>query len=170
RLGELAAPIQRRVEVGSRDDREPAEVLLTLGEWAVRDEYVAAGGPQHGGGAWSVQSTGEHPRAGGLHLRPPVIQDPRDLLQHLGRGRSSLGLVHAEQVLLHCLPPLTLPPASGRVSSSTRTAPGRIDNARAPARAPAGEMPPRRSQSARRRSPARRSGHTPALPPSTPPP
>src|SRR5215470_19057767 len=84
RPGQLAAPIEGRVEVGRRDDREPAEVLLTLREWAIRDEHVTAGGPQYGGGAGGVQATGEHPRTGGLHLRAQVIDVPHDLLQHLG--------------------------------------------------------------------------------------
>ena len=66
--GELAAPLERGVEIGRLDDGEAADVLLALGERAVGHEHVAVLRPHHRGGAGRVQAAGEHPGAGGLQL------------------------------------------------------------------------------------------------------
>jgi hypothetical protein len=56
--GQLAAPLESGVQVGRLDDREPAQVLLALGERAVGREHLAVGGPDHGGRVRREQPAG----------------------------------------------------------------------------------------------------------------
>src|SRR6266511_2741082 len=101
RPGEPAAPFERGVEIGRLDDREPADVLLALGERAVGGEHVAVPEPHHRGRARGVQASGEDPCAGGLELLVQGVEVPSHLLEDLRRGRVPVRLVDAEQVLLH---------------------------------------------------------------------
>src|SRR5207237_2355605 len=101
RAGELAPPFERGVEVGRLDDREPADVLFALRKRAVGRQHVAALDPDDGGRARGVQPTGEDPRACGLQLLADGIDVAHHVVQHLGRWRVAVGLINAEQVLLH---------------------------------------------------------------------
>jgi hypothetical protein len=61
-------PAGRAVEVRRLDDPEAADVLLPLGEGAVRGEDVRAAGLHHGGRAREMEAGGEDERAGVAHL------------------------------------------------------------------------------------------------------
>ena len=56
---------------------------------------------EHGCGVRRVESPGKHPHAGGLHLVPDRIDVAHDLFQDRGGRRLAVGLIHAEQILLH---------------------------------------------------------------------
>src|SRR6266540_939556 len=115
RPGGLTAPFERGVEVGRPDDHEAAAVLLALGVRAVGREHLALLEPHDGGRARGVQAPVEDPRARGLDLPDQGVDVPHHLLEiHGGWGRS-VGLVDAEQVLLHRVSLLTLPPAPCRL-------------------------------------------------------
>src|SRR6266542_2018477 len=115
RPGGLTAPFERGVEVGRPDDHEAAAVLLALGVRAVGREHLAVLEPHDGGRARGVQAPVEDPRARGLDLPDQGVDVPHHLLEiHGGWGRS-VGLVDAEQVLLHRVSLLTLPPAPCRL-------------------------------------------------------
>src|SRR5580704_11563638 len=105
REGGLAAPSQRGIQVGGLDHPEAAHVLLALDERSVGDEDVAAVRPDHGRRAGRVQPAGEDPRAGLLKLGVQRVDVGHDLLHDLWLGDAALGVVHAEQVLLHPVPP-----------------------------------------------------------------
>src|SRR5580700_6151425 len=105
RAGGLSAPVQRGIQVGGLDHPEAAHVLFALDERSVGDEDVAAVLPDHGRRAGRVQPAGEDPRAGLLKLGVQRLDVRRDLLYDLWLGDVALGMVHAEQVLLHLVPP-----------------------------------------------------------------
>ncbi len=119
------APVQRGVEVGCLDDGEPAEVLLAFGVGPVGHQQVAVLDPYDGRGARVVQSAGEHPGAGGLHLLVERVEVAHDRLKQLGFEGGPVGLVDAEQVLGHG--GLLLGAGTVPASSSIRTARGGID-------------------------------------------
>ena len=80
---------QRGVEVGRLDDPEAAEPLLGLGERAVGDDRLGAGGVDHGRGRLDGrQAAGEHPGALGLQLLVEAVDGLEDRL-HLLQGRAS---------------------------------------------------------------------------------
>src|SRR5207248_1777921 len=101
RLAEPPGPAECGVEVGSFDDREAAQVFLAFGERAVGHQHVAVLDPHHGRGGRRMQAPGEHPGTRGLHLGVERVELLYDLLQDLGFGQRAVGLVDAEQVLLH---------------------------------------------------------------------
>src|SRR5262245_11087437 len=101
RLRGLAAPLERRVEVGRADDRQPADVLLALGVRPVGHQHLVAADAHDGRGARRVQPAGEDPRAGGLHLVLQGGDVARDPVEVDRRRRVAVGLHDAEQVLLH---------------------------------------------------------------------
>src|SRR4051812_46279811 len=100
-----APPCDGGVEVGRADDREAAQVLLALGERAVGHQDVAALDPQHRGRRRRVQPAGEDPGPGGAHLLVERGDVAADRLHVDVLGRRAVGLVDAEQVLLHLVPP-----------------------------------------------------------------
>src|SRR6267143_1666224 len=67
RPGKLGAPFERGIEIGRFDDAEPTDVFFAFGERAIRDEKLALPDPHDRGRVRRVESTREHPRAGGLH-------------------------------------------------------------------------------------------------------
>src|SRR5262245_11138282 len=101
RQRELAAPVERGVEIGRLDDAEAADVFLAFGERSVRREHLAALDAYDGGSAGCVQAGREDPRAGCLHLVADRLHVAHDFLEGRRRGRFTVGLIHAEQVLLH---------------------------------------------------------------------
>lgn len=62
--GELAAPLERHVQVRGPDNREPANVLLTFSVRAIRDQDLTVPEVQHGRRAGRMQPRREDPRAG----------------------------------------------------------------------------------------------------------
>src|SRR5580700_2488586 len=116
RAGSLAAPFQRGIQVGGLDHPEAAHVFLALDERSVGDEDVAAVHPDDGRRAGRVQTAGEDPRAGLLKLGVQRVDVRHDLLHDRWLGDAPLGVVHAEQVLLHLVPPKTLTLARASVS------------------------------------------------------
>ena len=101
-LGELAAPLERGVEIGRLDDREPADVLLALDVRTVGGEHRPVLHAHDGRRARRMEPTVEDPDAGGLHLLlhgGDVADDAG--IQNLWRRRITVGLIDGEQVLLH---------------------------------------------------------------------
>src|SRR5580698_7460835 len=127
RAGGLPAPFQRGIQVVGLDHPEAAHVLLALDERSVGDQDVAAVRPDHGRRAGRVQPAGEDPRAGLLKLGVQRVDVRHDLLHDRWLGDAPLGVVHAEQVLLHLVPPKTLTLARASVSPPVRTRRSRID-------------------------------------------
>jgi hypothetical protein len=76
-------------------------VLLALGERAVGDEHVAVLGPQHGRRARGVQAAAKDPGARLLEFGANRADLVHHLRQELRRREFPVGLVHADQVLLH---------------------------------------------------------------------
>ncbi len=128
----LEPHFERGVEIGGFDDYEPPDVLFAFGERAIRGENLPVLEPHDRGRARRVESAVEHPRAGGLHLLAQRVDVSHHGLQHMGRRSLSIGLVDAEQVLVHrVLPwfvagvllafhPLHERPESGSTSNTTR--------------------------------------------------
>jgi hypothetical protein len=103
-------------------------MLFAFEERPIGDEHFTVSEPGHGGRARRLQPVGEDECAGVLHLLSQDTQVMDDRFEHLGRRRRAVGLVDAEQVLLHVgllLWKRGRHPAS--ISSSIRTASGQID-------------------------------------------
>jgi hypothetical protein len=113
--GGLAAPFHRGVEIGRLDDDDAADMLLGLDEGAIDRQHVPVLEPHDGGRARGFEAPVEDPRTGGLDLLDQRTDVPHDRPQDLGRGRRSLGLNYAQQVLLH---PRLLEVAAGSLPAS----------------------------------------------------
>ena len=106
RPGKLGAPFERDVEIGGLDNGESTNVFLTLGKWAIRREKLPVLDPHDRGRAWRVKSAGEHPGASGFHLLTQRVDVFHDGLQDMRcRLLAAIGLIDAEQVLVHRVPP-----------------------------------------------------------------
>src|SRR5450631_243682 len=101
RLGVPPAPGQSHVEVRRLDDHEPTQVLLALNERAVRDEHFVVRCAQHSRGFRGAEAVAEHPRALVDEFLPNDSELLHDRPEDFGGRGVALGLVHAEQVLLH---------------------------------------------------------------------
>src|SRR6266545_2402307 len=106
--GGLRCPGERGVEVLGLDDVEAAEVLLRLREGAVGGQYLAVGHAHDRGRVGFMQTAGEEPGAGRLHLLLEHADPLHELLHLLGGHRVaglSLDTVDGQQVLGHAGPP-----------------------------------------------------------------
>src|SRR6476646_7417945 len=128
RARRLAAPVERRVEVARAYDQAASDVLLALGVGPVGGQQLAVARAHDGGRAGRVQAAVEDPGAGRFDLVDERIDVAHDLIEHLGRGRVPVGLVDAQQVVLHraSWSPGGRPGAG--LPSSTRTGGGEIDS------------------------------------------
>src|SRR5215831_5046512 len=103
RLREHAGPRARGVEVWYRNDDEPADVLLGFCERTVGDQQVDTVRAHDGRRARWMQTAGEDPRPGGLHLLVNAADILHDFLERGCGRRVAVGLVNAEQELRHLL-------------------------------------------------------------------
>src|SRR6266511_2753416 len=127
RSGDLRRPGERGVEIFGLDDVEAAEVFLRLRKRAVGGQHLAVGHAHDGGGVGFVQTAGEEPGTGRLHL---VLEDadPLHELPHLLLGHRVAGLaldsVDGQQVLGHADPPLVVGGTSRLSPNYERASPG----------------------------------------------
>jgi hypothetical protein len=101
RPGELPGPLERGVQIGRADDRQPADVLLALDVRAVGRDDLPALGAHDAGGARRVQAAGEQPRTGRSCPMLQGVQVVLDLLDVAVDRGVGVGLVEAEQVARH---------------------------------------------------------------------
>src|SRR5262245_59114886 len=96
-------------------------MLLAFGEWAVGGERLVAADADDGRRARRVQARREDPRSGGLQVAAPGLQAGHDRLEYLRWRRIAVGLVDAQQILLHRWSSLGagLPVLSGPFTSYT---------------------------------------------------
>src|SRR4029079_11577470 len=120
--GGPASALQRRVEIGGADDREPAEVLLALDIRAVGDQRLVPFLLHDRGRAGVVQAPGEHPHAGLLHLFAQGMDLAHDALQIDRRRRHAVGLVDTDQVLSHRGSWMAPPAPCRRLTPKTKAA------------------------------------------------
>src|SRR5438105_586851 len=103
--GQSAPPDQSAVKIGRLDDKETADVLLAFGVRAVGHQDVAPLEAYDGRrGRW-VEPAVEDPGAGCFGLLDQGVDTGHDLIhaRHDLWRRWSIGLVDAEQIVLHVL-------------------------------------------------------------------